>query len=244
LFLFIKKHPFGLLKKDPFLSYIIKVFIFNIIIFLISPGSFQRYVLMLMPLLFIVFVIYYDWHKKNGTIHVKLLDTLFLAIGIVFCIGVFAFPMVEATGFVDHAWLKAAVLFIIMASVIVWLFRKPEYRLEMLIIILLVVRIAFNLYILPSRVHDQYHSDSRAIARKIGREYKDYPVYDFDHQLPVNYVYYVTAERQKVIQINNDTTRPGYYFYHDPDGIFADKTLYKMVLSGDGYTVSFIDLTD
>jgi hypothetical protein len=223
---FIGKRPFRILKEDPFLLYLMRIFLFNIIIYLISPVSYMRYVLMLMPLLFIVFLVYYEKNKEQNTIHSKITDIIFLSAGILISIGMLAFPLIEKTGFVSFAWVKAIALFILMLSTVIMLGRKRKFRLEMLIIIMLFMRIGFDMFILPSRVYNHWEIKARDDAVRIGRETKDEKLFLAFGSMNVSSLYYLTAGRMDIVEPAGKIDKKGYYIIYDPQKKYLKNTCY------------------
>lgn len=226
LIYFIRKKPFTVLKEDPFLLYLMRVFLFNIIIYLISPVSYMRYVLMLMPLLFIIFLVYYEKNREENTIHSKITDIMFLVVSIILSIGMLVFPMNEKTGFVSYAWTKAIVLSILMLTTVIMLAGRRKFRLEMLIIILLFIRIGFNLFIIPSRIHNHWEIEARENTLMIGKETKDEKLYNAFGSMNVSSLYYLTAGRMDIVESVDKMNKKGYYIVYDPQGKYKKNTCF------------------
>jgi len=232
--LFIRSKPFEIIKDDPFLQYLTRVFIFNIIIYLISPVTYMRYVLMLVPILFIIFIEYYEWHKKERTWQIKLLDILFIITCFIFLVSMPVFASLKITGFVDFAWLKASVLLILMIVSIALLIRKTHYRLELLIISILLMRIGFNWFILPSRVHNHWEIKGKDQVIEVSQKTKDMPMYQYriathEHAtLTPPLLYYATAARQDIIREVMNTEKEGYYLIYDPDSVYTGRCIYTI----------------
>ncbi|MBN2348995.1 MAG: glycosyltransferase family 39 protein [Bacteroidales bacterium] len=242
VFFLFKKKPLELIKKDSFLLYISRVFIFNILIFLFSPVVYMRYFLMLMPLLFILFVFYYEHHKQNNTIHVRILDFVFLIISIAIGAGVLVYPLIKQTGFVSYAWLKAIILFVAMGIVLVILIKQKQYRLELLIIMLLFFRIGFNFFVIPSRVHNHWEIRERENAIALSAATKDEKMYLYNTRINYSTLYYLTAARMDIIECTAEFDHPGYYIVFDPENTFADQTVYKFQIADRKKIMSVIKL--
>jgi 4-amino-4-deoxy-L-arabinose transferase-like glycosyltransferase len=233
--LFLKRKPFGLIKQDPFLLYLSRVFIFNIIIYLISPVTYLRYVLMLVPILFIFFVEYYEWHQLERTWQAMFLNVMFILTCILFLISMPVLASLKITGFVEHSWLKATVLMAFMLINIIFFIRKTNYHLEMLIISILLMRIGFNWFILPSRVHNHWEIKGKEQVIEISKATMDMPMFQLKMTnqeyatLTPPLLYYATATRQDIIRYAKDVDTSGYYVIYDPYNLFSDRFISTIV---------------
>jgi hypothetical protein len=224
---FFKKNPFELIKKDPFLLYLSRVFVFNIIIYLISPVTYMRYVLMLMPIVSVLFVVHYEKYAEEKIWQIRVLHGLFIAVPIVFFLGMPAYPLVEATGFVSFPWIKAAGLMVLLAIILWFMLKFRKYRIEGLILSMLIIRLSFNFFILPSRVHDHWEIKSKEEVIEISSNTMDKKLYRYNTIIPLPLLYYATAARQDLIRRQTDYSEPGYYLTRNVPSFYSDSVLYQ-----------------
>lgn len=224
---FLKKNPFELIKKDPYLQYLSRVFIFNIIIYLISPVTYMRYVLMLMPIISVLFAVHYKKHVKDKTWQIRVLHGLFIAVPIIFFAGMPAFPLVKATGFVSFPWIKAVSLMIFLVLVFWFMLRYRRYRIEGLVLTMLIIRLSFNFFILPSRVHNHWEIKSKEQVIKISSNTMDKKMYRYDNMIPLPLLYYSTAARMDLIRRKKDYNEAGYYMTRELPQFYTDSVLYQ-----------------
>jgi 4-amino-4-deoxy-L-arabinose transferase-like glycosyltransferase len=239
IFFFLKKQPFKLIKNDPFLLYLSRVFLFNIIIYLVSPETFMRYVLMLMPIPTLLFVIHFLKHVEERSIHGRIFQSIFLLVTLILFLGLPAFGFIEATGFVELVWLKITVLMLAFALVLPAMLKLRDRRIELVVISCLLMRIAFNWFILPSRTNGHWEIRAKQEARRIAALTNDSPLYELTNDAgetrytPVVLLCYMTAVKQEIIHDLNGLSRDGYYLVYDPVDRFADYKVDSLVARPD-----------
>ncbi len=230
---FLKRNPLELLKQDPFLYYLARIFLFNIIIYLISPTTYMRYVLMLMPLVFIIFVIHYEYFKDSGIWQIKFIHIIILIAPILFFLVFPVFPFVEATGFVRFAWIKTLVLMATFIPIIYYLIKLKNLKLEFLVLTLLIVRIGFNMFIIPSRVHGHINTEAKRQVLEMALKTKDKPLYRYKTFMPLPNMFYATAARQEIIYRKTDLEEPGYYLVKDVPPGYKDLVFDSVMVKKD-----------
>lgn len=244
---FFSKKPFNLIRNDPFLLYLSHVLIFNIIIYLISPISFMRYVIMFIPIVSLLFTVYYLKEKEGHTLHIRLLEILFMIFTATMLLGMPAFAIIKKTGFVNHAWLKVVVLMLGFVTTFVFMIRQKNIRIELMIISLLLTRIAFDWFILPSRVHNNWEIHAKLDSQRLARETADLPLYELRNgktrYLPTPLLYYMTAEKQKIIRARDKMDIPGYYLVNDTSGKYSKFRVDSLFALPD-MTLSLIKITN
>jgi hypothetical protein len=168
-----------------------------------------------MPLVIILFVAYYEHYKETRIWQIKFLHIVIAVTPILFFLGTPAYPLVRATGFVDFAWAKAIILMLMLIPVIYLVLKKKNFKLELLVLSLLIARIGFNAFILPSRVHDHFDTAAKRRTFEISSNTADKPLYRYDILIPYPNLFYATAERHDIIHRKKDLNDPGYYLAKD-----------------------------
>ncbi|MEL7145529.1 MAG: glycosyltransferase family 39 protein [Bacteroidota bacterium] len=120
----------------------------NVVIYWLSPGARDRYLYMFIPFIGVVMAVLFI--KSPG----QLMSWTILLFEGILLIGSFAIPVFSKELSLTHNILVAAYLFIVSGSFIYLYFRYQRYRLFQLACFLLLVRIAFNFLVLPTRVFE------------------------------------------------------------------------------------------
>ncbi|SDK60205.1 4-amino-4-deoxy-L-arabinose transferase [Catalinimonas alkaloidigena] len=139
------------LKAHPFVFYNALVFAANIIVYWTSPQVYMRYLFMFMPPLFTVTAYFYYEHTPLTNWRRKTVEWVLLAAGVLLCLGCAALPFLEVTRHVPYPFLKAGACFVAMCVLMYLYYTRTTHRLAWFVPFLLVVRIAFNWFVLPPR---------------------------------------------------------------------------------------------
>ncbi|HEX3009081.1 MAG TPA: glycosyltransferase family 39 protein [Bacteroidales bacterium] len=198
------------------------VFLLNITVYWASPESFARYVLMLVPMIYIVMVYLYESDMSSVT-GKRIFYYLFLSCIVLIMLTTLSIPFLNAVD--NRSWVIPKVIFLLaFEGLILYLFLKHKRNtLIYTAIFLLVVRIGFDWFVLPHRYDRITDAKKKAAAVKIGKFVKDDEVYVygkpfryFDEDVSPKYVsfftrFYISAQTGKIIR---DTTeiKPGYYY--------------------------------
>lgn len=210
----------GSLKKclqNPFIRYCIIVFFSNIIVYWISPVTYPRYLLMLVPLMFIVYVFIYQENKDKNHFMIKIVHAFFIIALLLAALGVWAGPFLEKTKHVEMLWLKTISISFALFIIAYLFYKNKNKALVFFIIGMLAIRIWFNWFIIPSRVYNSFDAQLREESKAVGRLSKGRDLY-IAH-IFVNYqnIFYITAERKKNLSYNFKFNKPGYYIIFAPN---------------------------
>jgi 4-amino-4-deoxy-L-arabinose transferase-like glycosyltransferase len=243
LFCFNKEFIPGL-KSNPFLKYLAIVFLANIWVYWLSPQTRPRYLLMLYPLLFIIWShAYFMYRKKVPKIN-KVFETIIVAIGLLITIAVPAALFFDLKLYVDLLELKVALVFV-LCGLFTWLtYRFKNQKIIGFLGLLLTVRLAFSLFILPHRASHKKESYYKHAAIEMGTLSKGNPFYFYQYhpdELAIPFhdrlIFYIQRTRMEKVKFTEDKTKPGYYFtfdrdLNDPDAIliknYQDLKFYKV----------------
>lgn len=243
--LLLRKGSFRKIKKQPFVRYLFLVFVFNIIIYWTSPEVFPRYILMLIPLLYGIFVYVYLDQKTENTIYVRIVEWTFGILLILVAMGGLTPLFVELPLNASQSWTLALSLTIVLSLIAVVYFRDQMNRLAWLVIALLVLRIGFNLTVIPARLVNSSEIVSKEMAREIikktngqttgiwwNKEFNPNPYYGF-RVTSYRFNYYLFLFKDEVLTLTEEkkmdrlfiSPRPflngeHFEFYHacDPPG--------------------------
>jgi 4-amino-4-deoxy-L-arabinose transferase-like glycosyltransferase len=147
--------------KDPFVRYLALVFLANILVYWISPEVYPRYILMLIPLLFGVFVFLYQEQKSLNTIQVRIIEWLYGGIlSLTALAGLVPFFMdmpLETKGI----YITGTTLTVLLALIAYFYWNDLANRILWMALGLLLLRIGFNLIVIPERVAESDETANR-----------------------------------------------------------------------------------
>jgi 4-amino-4-deoxy-L-arabinose transferase-like glycosyltransferase len=201
-----------------FIRYCILVFLANIIIYWLSPITYPRYLLMLFPLIFIVFLYLAKYHELTNTVNYRIVSQLLYGFMIALVISNALLPVVFARKLpVNQVFLKA---FVLLAAGLLSLYllsysRKKTNTIFTLAVILLISRISFNLFLLPYRQSISWPELCRNDAIHLGRETKGQNLFFMTDTMIIPNAYYITRERNEILRFNNTLLKDTYYIVED-----------------------------
>lgn len=165
--LLFRKGAIRLIRKQSFIRYLTLVFLANIVVYWISPEVFPRYILMLIPLMLGVFVFLYLKQKEENTLQVRIVEWVYGGvIGLTVVAAVLPF-FIELPLERSFLIMLGSALVLILGSIQVFYWKDKSNRLLWMVIALLIIRIGFNLVVLPVRVAESNEAASRDQLREI-----------------------------------------------------------------------------
>lgn len=212
---FFNRQFHATVKAHPFLQFNFYVFIFNIIIYWTSPETYPRYIFMLFPPVFTVLTyMYFNDLKINGIksrIVEYFLGTV-IALGMVVAI---LMPVLKQTGWVDQAWLKGVVMFVVL-ELLFWIYIKlKEQRLVIFVVAMLMLRIGFDWFIVPPR-HEGFEVHKTG-ALEAARVTGDANLYIYgDSETEHATTFYITLGKMQLLKHKYEGFNTTDYYYLDP----------------------------
>lgn len=203
------------LREHPFLRFNFIVFIFNIIIYWTSPESYPRYIFMLFPPLFTILVFHFFRDLgKNGK-YSRVVEYFLMGVMVLGIIAAIPMPLLKQTNFVDHAWLKAGVMFFTML-LLTWLYYKlKEQRMIIFAAAMLMIRIGFDWFIIPPRYNDfQVHKEGALKAAAVTGD-ADLSIFkDSENEHATSF--YITLGKMQLLKFQHDDFSTAGFYYLDP----------------------------
>ena len=169
----LRRDILRLLRSDTFVAFCTITFLANILVYWSSPEVYPRYLLMLAPLIFIVYLWLHRRHETENTWQYRTIFYVFGALATAVTFTTLLPPFLAATHALPRVWLKSAVLFCGMAwlSYRFWTHRRE--RLPAFIALVLCLRIGFDWFVLPPRAAgDERGQALRTTAVDIGTRYR------------------------------------------------------------------------
>jgi len=140
--------------ENRFVAFNALLFVANIPIYWMASLKNPHYLYFFLPLLFTVLFYLWeqlpstDWRRKG----MEILIGVFLGVAIL--ASAYA-PFTDWLKGVDYAWMKSVFMVGCLAGLMVWFVRRKQLRLIVFVGVMLVLRLAFNLFVIPQRVEDQ-----------------------------------------------------------------------------------------
>ncbi len=204
------------------------MFIVNISVYWVSVEVYPRYILMLAPMIFTVYIYMYDIHFSERTILVRILNALFLLL----FLGIFVFSFLPY--FEERVWLnenyllKTIFLNVSILTLGVVYYLRKRNKLIVIVLLVLVVRVGYDWFVLTGRRRESPGFDKQAIS--IGKRYKSEELYIYKKS-KIDYTasYYIARERDKITTRKFSDFIPQEYFLFDTSHYELDTIKFEIV---------------
>lgn len=198
LILAIRRDALQRLREQPFFLYIAVLFLANILVYWVSPGTYARYVLMLVPLTYLIGLYFYE-NTDSTDWRIKVLKNVVLGLVVllpVAALGGLWHPDLKNSSY-NRVWVGViALLLSIFAAYYIY---QREHRPIILVAVLLTLRIGLNAVVLPSRAATTYGTIAKEDAQRIATIYQidDLRLYK-GSKLDYTSSFYLTSSREKL----------------------------------------------
>lgn len=168
----LHRNRIRMVLQNRFTRFLAVMFISNIFIYWVSPAIYARYLFMFIPLLSgITFFVWSSADKSLWTEKYILNPLLYLMVPAIFILIVIS-PVLGDPAIYDYFWLKYFTLVLLGGIPVFFLLRYRLSPVIPLLAALLVMRIAFNLFVLPDRLkegRDEYRKRGAMVAGELSR---------------------------------------------------------------------------
>lgn len=214
---FIRKGIVDYLRRDRFMVYCLLIFATNVIPYWTSPEVFPRYLLMLAPLLFIVFVYLNQWHQADRSWQYRALSGLLLFVCGAVALGWLAALVLPSAQLMPYYYLKLPLLALGTALFTWAAWRYTDRRWLMIVGVLLVFRVGFNWFVLPDRNRNDFGDQCRDTSIAVGQRFAGRPLYVYGESAmqPTN-TFYLERAYGGVIPRRFSSFQPGDHYIIDP----------------------------
>ncbi|WP_151089351.1 ArnT family glycosyltransferase [Hymenobacter baengnokdamensis] len=199
-----------LVMAQPFLRYNALLFLAILPVYWLSPATIPRYLFMLVPLGLTVVIALYAQYQPVGTLPTRWLDGLLLGLLTVSALAPLVTPFVSLTRVVPGVWAWAVAMCAALGAGAYLFWRLADYRLLVLAYYLLILRLAFDIFIFPARMQTSSEVPYRTAAIRVGRETKGRPLVLYPSGWPLDNVeaFYIARERGETLTIAPLPLRP------------------------------------
>jgi 4-amino-4-deoxy-L-arabinose transferase-like glycosyltransferase len=215
IFLF-RRRFYENIRKSWYLSSLALVFLVNIPVYWVSVETYPRYLFMLYPILLILVINHYFLEFSEKGLFRSISDRFFMIILWItipaIMVGTLIYPFsnpdpVKTVMILSVVFLTGMVLF----------FRKlNRYRLELIIVVILVLRIGFNLVILPERKAVSREQVQKEQAEAVAQITAGSPLYLYKNTvISVENSFYISKNRGTILTRTDKAMSRGNYYLID-----------------------------
>ncbi len=210
LLLFLSKRSRRSVISNDHIRFSLILLAANIWIYWISPGTASRYLYMFFPLA--ISVLIYPLFDKHGPTIIRVLKYLFLSLIILFGLTSLALPFIPDLEKIDHL-LFISVIFGFSFAAMAYLFiRLSQWRMMTMIASFVLMRLLFDLVMLPIRTTDMLASEEKAIAEDIYSITGDDPIHIYKSEVAFrSTIFYLERATQKVLTLDSMATANHFY---------------------------------
>jgi 4-amino-4-deoxy-L-arabinose transferase-like glycosyltransferase len=214
IFLFSKQF-YRNLREMKYPGYLALVFFVNVPVSWTSVGLHPRYLFMLYPLVLIILANQYCALKQDDRLYRIFWNMMFIIFGLALASGIWFFLSNSIAGS-GGALVTLGISLAIILSCYMLMWRKQAIRIELLIIIVLVLRIFFNLVVLPDRLAKSSQAAEKEAAEKVdaitrGHELLLHPA----APASLEFVYYISTARDEILKMEHGAFKSGTYYIFD-----------------------------
>lgn len=183
------------------INFCILIFFFNVIPYWTAPGFYPRYILMLVPLIYIVLFDFYFRYSEKFYKRTTAMDYVLGLSMVGVSILYISLPTFDKTSHYPFIWFVSIFFFFLTGAILFTFIRLPKSRLIIFVIALLTFRIIFGLYLWPLRGEsvEQYKVDADMIAELTTDEEVEILFWkNLHHGLS----FYLTREKWQIVKMN------------------------------------------
>ncbi len=196
----IRKDFFRTIRNEPFVKFMLIIFLANIIVYWSSPEVHARYLIMFIPLIFSVFFYFYYKYREENIFQNRVIDYLLSATGVIATLGTLAVFFIDETRDLSLIIPKFIFLFLSLGLLSYLMLRMKRYRLLIFVIIILLVRIGFNWTVIPARYQVNRGIPAKEGAIKMAQLMKGQPLWILGWSGVDDFsAFYITRERREIL---------------------------------------------
>ncbi len=195
----IRRDLFKIIYANEFLKYCFVIFMANIIVYWVSIEVYPRYILMLIPLQLSIFLYFHKINYEKESKLYKLFTYFSLAL-ILFGAGLnFYFIFWEQLNDINYPIQKSLLTAIPLILIAIYFYYNKPQRILVFICALLIMRISFNLFVIPDRYQNDLATDYKKQAITIGEKYRneDFRIFE-GSKIDYTSSFYISNTRNKI----------------------------------------------
>lgn len=208
----------ALLKND-FLKYCGIIFLANVWVYWISPGSRARYVYMLYPLLIILLTHLYINGKEALPQYLKGLRIFVIVAFAILIPALVAMNFVPEVSVFSHVLIWSLIGAVFVAAVLYLNIKFPKRTALWLVALMITARLLFDALVLPIRAqtgeHTQYKIDAERVAAITKGENLYLKEFLGDGTYSLGSAFYLDRARNDVLRINREHNCKDFFIVYD-----------------------------
>lgn len=209
-FLVFRKDIVSILRKDRYITYVTLCFLLNYIVYWVSPEVYPRYILMLIPLAFTVWIYLYQYEIGQNNLRMQVIAILFKIIA--FVIPFIILYAIDNPGlkYTSHYQVKLAILVVaLLATAFIYILDQAN-RPMLFVVYILLLRIGMNALIFPARAATGDDEVYKREAIRIAQSYGPLKLYG---QTKLNQItaYYITSHTHQITNRTSDLSQAKYF---------------------------------
>jgi 4-amino-4-deoxy-L-arabinose transferase-like glycosyltransferase len=227
IYLFRKK-AIKSIWNEPYLRFCVLIFLSNILVYWISPITYARYLFMFLPLAFAPLIFLHLKEEARKTLLYKVVNSFIITFIIAVLIGSGLLMVLNITRNVPMAVVKGSCILVSLVLILFIYVKKKDLRLEYLIILLLITRIGFDWFIIPTRYNSTLQSIVKDEIKQINEIAGNNTIH-YDYKITecmTREMYHLTVYRHSIAQYDT-LYEKGYYLIQDT-GKISNKTFRKL----------------
>ncbi|MBU0489344.1 MAG: glycosyltransferase family 39 protein [Bacteroidetes bacterium] len=218
LFIFlIRKGFWKLLKKDSFIIFNAIMFVVNMLVYWFSPQTQPRYLHMLIPMAFTVFLYFYR-HPETSIRLRKGFEYFLGGIAAICGLGALAMPYLEPLENIPDILIISIAAFVVIGALSWYFFRNRENRLMTFALILLASRVVFDLTVLPIRFQEQTFATHRDKLAEVAGKTADGHVFVYKQTAIDHFTnFYFERQSGEILRRKTGDFEEGDYYFIAPE---------------------------
>ncbi len=200
------------LTENRFIEVCLLLFTANIILYWLSPGTRQRYIYMLYPLLLSVFTYIYLKYRTCSKTKDLFVDSCMAVSMVLLLLFSLSLPLLPKLSELK-GMLTLSIISVLFLGIILYIFLKNRHlRLITFILGVIAFRFIFDFTVLPYRANKSRAQNLKNSAQQVHTLTGYSPLYMYkDSYYSRTFVFYLEKERKKVLLKKNDFIKNEYY---------------------------------
>jgi 4-amino-4-deoxy-L-arabinose transferase-like glycosyltransferase len=209
-FLVFRKDILSKLKEDKYIKYLTLVFTANYIIYWISPEVYPRYILMLIPLAFTVWIYLYTFEVGKQNMRMKIVSVLFIAITIIVPILILYNNNHPGLKYVNNYKFYLYTLVGLLTSMSILYIKDKANRPILFVIYILILRIGMNVLVFPVRAETGDDEFYKRESIRVAQQYGPLKLYG---KSKINHItaFYISSNTKAITNRSNDLSHTKFF---------------------------------
>ena len=248
VYLFHKKFR-DTIRENKFIEACMLLFSANILLYWFSPGTRQRYIYMLFPMIIPVFTYFglkFRYSKQYKSKYRDLFTDYIMGVFIALMILLsFSLPIIPALNQFTGILLLALASMLVSGRLLYDFLRNEHLRIIIFIFALVILRYIYNFTVIPYRAENSRGQILKNNAMQINEITGNNTLYIYKESIcPRNCVFYIERERKQTLVRKDIFSEHEYYITDSRYSIDKPHRVYYYFTDGNGRTLNLIKILD